>query len=300
MKKLFVLFLLVALVPFTVGCNGLWDFDDDEDAAPTGTLVLSRVFPAGLLAGNLRAAAVTLNFSNLFMNVVRGGVTHRLNHRSHTNTANGVEVEFAAVLPLTTIDSLEGQAVTVEIQIQPEGVTAPVVVVPAAPYTLPTTIVVNTPPADLAATTVVTPESVASITEDLVAIDNTITVSSFKVTAIKFGNATLSSTPTPVAPASTYTFTVETDAAYTNTTVPTWEVTVAHTNGTTKTFKSTDTVSPLAVTYNEGKTIATIVVTPTTAYPINGGVYTIALQKTSAVNGTAALTLPAAVAINVQ
>jgi hypothetical protein len=31
MKKLFVIFLLVSLVPFTVGCNGLWDFDDDDD-----------------------------------------------------------------------------------------------------------------------------------------------------------------------------------------------------------------------------------------------------------------------------
>lgn len=59
MRKLFVLFLLVALVPFTVGCNGLWDFDDDDDpvAVPRATVVMTpSVQVPAALAASLRTA----------------------------------------------------------------------------------------------------------------------------------------------------------------------------------------------------------------------------------------------------
>lgn len=57
MKKLFVLFLLVALVPFTVGC-GL--FGDNDDTTPINVAKLkASVTMPGSLAGSLRAAKNT-------------------------------------------------------------------------------------------------------------------------------------------------------------------------------------------------------------------------------------------------
>jgi uncharacterized protein YjdB len=58
-KKFFsftiAIFLLISMVGL-VGCNGLWDFDDDDDVAPTiafkipGQVALAQNAPAGLLA----------------------------------------------------------------------------------------------------------------------------------------------------------------------------------------------------------------------------------------------------------
>ncbi|HMM59152.1 MAG TPA: hypothetical protein PKC25_03370 [Candidatus Rifleibacterium sp.] len=57
MKKLFVLFLLVALVPFTVGC-GL--FGDNEDTTPVNIAKLkaSVTMPDNLAGNSLRAVKV--------------------------------------------------------------------------------------------------------------------------------------------------------------------------------------------------------------------------------------------------
>jgi hypothetical protein len=59
MRKLFVLFLLVALVPFTVGCNGLWDFDDDDDPVlvkAATSVVKPVVTVSSAIAAGLRAS----------------------------------------------------------------------------------------------------------------------------------------------------------------------------------------------------------------------------------------------------
>ncbi|PKL45286.1 MAG: hypothetical protein CVV42_18840 [Candidatus Riflebacteria bacterium HGW-Riflebacteria-2] len=56
MKKLFVLFLLVALVPFSVGCS-LWGNDEDLDVIPV-TVTAKAVVPA--VGISLRAAATSV------------------------------------------------------------------------------------------------------------------------------------------------------------------------------------------------------------------------------------------------
>lgn len=74
MKKLFVLFLLISLVPFTVGCN-LFGGDDD-DSAPVNVAKLSAAatLPASAGAANLRGVAVAANkFKNVTMKI--GDVT---------------------------------------------------------------------------------------------------------------------------------------------------------------------------------------------------------------------------------
>jgi methionine-rich copper-binding protein CopC len=60
MRKLFVIFLLTALIPFTTGCNGLWDFDDDNDiaaAAKPSVVVVkpSITLPTSFVTPSLRA-----------------------------------------------------------------------------------------------------------------------------------------------------------------------------------------------------------------------------------------------------
>ncbi len=133
MKKLFVLFLLVALVPFSIGC---WGDDDDDTVLPTKTLTLAKVLPANTFAGTLRGA-VSLQWSNLFMNVVKSGTTVKLPYKIHTATADGVKVVFEATVYETFFDSVNGQSVQTEIQIQPTGVANPVTVVSAVTETLP-------------------------------------------------------------------------------------------------------------------------------------------------------------------
>lgn len=61
MRKLFVLFLLVALVPFTVGCNGLWDFDDDSDPALVKAAAAS-VKPVVTVSSSVVSASLRAKF----------------------------------------------------------------------------------------------------------------------------------------------------------------------------------------------------------------------------------------------
>lgn len=75
MKKLFVLFLLVALVPFTVGC-GL--FGDNDDTTPVNLPVLSASLSAYPVPASLRADAAGLAY---------------VNSKNVTMTINGIELK---------------------------------------------------------------------------------------------------------------------------------------------------------------------------------------------------------------
>lgn len=75
MKKLFVLFLLVALVPFTVGCSLFGSNYDDPETPPTfKTATAKAVIPAAL-AANIRAVAI--NEGDLFYGwkIIKNGIT---------------------------------------------------------------------------------------------------------------------------------------------------------------------------------------------------------------------------------
>ncbi len=70
MKKLFVLFLLAALVPFTVGC-GLFGDNDDTTPVNLTRLSASATLPVSA-ASNLRGAAVAANTFRNFVMTING------------------------------------------------------------------------------------------------------------------------------------------------------------------------------------------------------------------------------------
>ncbi len=294
MKKLFVLFLLVALVPFTVGCS-LWGHDKDEDVIEPTAITLAKTFPAGTLGGDLKAAAIALKWNMLFLRV--NG--NRFGYKNHENTETGVKVYFQATLPLMTAETILGQTVPVEVLIEPKtGVE--VTVVAAANEAIPTsakTSTLTSAPSTTAVSSI--PATVEQAIKDALAATGDTVAAAFEVDTIKFGAteiSTSSTTPTSITKANSYVFTVKLSEAYANTASPTWTVAVKDTADTTaKTLTNDTSSSPLAVT-SADKTTVTITVTPSATYPMNvNKTFSIVLTATNAVNaaGTAA-TLPAA------
>jgi len=97
MKKLFVLFLLISLVPFTVGCSLFGD--DDDDSAPVNVAKLSAAatLPASAGAANLRGVAVAANkFKNVKMKI--GGVTLDAVTEEPDSTSANYTVTFEKVV----------------------------------------------------------------------------------------------------------------------------------------------------------------------------------------------------------
>lgn len=281
MKKLFVLFLLVALVPFSIGC---WGDDDDDTVLATKTLSLTKTLPAGTFAGTLRGAVV-LQWSNLYMNVVKSGSTVKLPYKDHSATADGVKVIFEAVVAETFFDSVNGQSVDTEVLILPAGISTPVTVVSLTTETLPT--LTSGVSAD-------TPTSVATV--DIAAIEAKIveqgaTVADpYEITSVKFGEteiATSSAAPTQVASASTYTFVVALSAAYDypTTASPTWKLAVQNTaaGSTEKVIVNTSSTGPVTVTESvDKKTLTVLVTTDATNKLTIGQTYSIVLRETDA------------------
>lgn len=300
MKKFLVLFLLVSLVPFTVGCR-LFDKGDDV-SDPTTTLRLSAVVPAGEFVPSIRAAAVYLRYSEMFMELKESGRTIRLNYESHEAIPEGVRINFAAAVASSRFNSLKGKATFYSVKLQPAGLTEPVVVVDSTAYTVPSKIVAGTapdahiPPAENVKT--------AEVEDAITAIDRNATFPKFKVTDVLHGTTELSTvkaSPTEVSSAASYTFVVKADKSYANTSVPTWKVRVANVKDGGRFVITTVDVDYATVTYNAAKTEATIVVTPAAGTPLTEGeTYSIVLQETNAVDadGTA-LTLPKACYIKV-
>lgn len=311
MKKLFVLFLLVALVPFTVGC-GLFGDNDDTTPITTSTLTLSRLFPSGSFASlSLRpATSIVLNYNDLFMNITVNGTKIRLSYKQKTIKATGVEVEFTAPVLQNVIDTIKGTSVPVEIQIQPAGVAVPVVVVTSQSIAIPSTLTSGTTPVALD-TTPVTVKSDDDILTAIKAENPTIVAPEIATyEAVASHGAYIVSTklaePTMIMLDSNgkYNFGVTFNHDYANAAAPTFTIKVSHVKAdgtviTSSTFKSTDTTSPVAVAWtNNSKKEASIVVTPvTTTYDLTTGeIYWIALEATDAtatVNGTSVkATLP--------
>ncbi len=98
MRKLFVLFLLISLVPFTVGCNGLWDFDDDDDPVVTAKPAVvkpSVVLPPSLVSPSIRAQQ---DYTEVFI------VYNNIEYYSNGITGPDANGDYTLTFPDITID----------------------------------------------------------------------------------------------------------------------------------------------------------------------------------------------------
>jgi len=303
MKKLFVLFLLVALVPFSVGCS-LWGHDEDTDVLATKVLTLGKVFPADSFVENLRPAAIALKWEMLFMRV--NG--QKLFYKGKALGENGMTVFFQASIPETTLETISGKSVTVEVILEPkDGVE---VEISKTTETIPAAAVTTTAPTSLTPTTVEVSETeittipTAEITEALGTdtIGEPIKVTSITVSGVTGEVSTNSAAPTELTSAQSYVFTVKLSEAIPSTiTTPTWTVTVKDSaDAAAKTITSTDTNSPIVVAYNADKTEMTVTVTPTANYPMNvGKTFSILLSATN-VKNSIGVALPTARFIKIK
>ena len=85
MKKLFVLFLLVSLIPFAVGCSLFGDDSDDSASVNMTTLTASAKLPASAGKPSLRAATAD-KFANVTMKI--GDVTLKAVSEEPTDNTN--------------------------------------------------------------------------------------------------------------------------------------------------------------------------------------------------------------------
>jgi len=291
MKKLFVLFLLVALVPFTVGCS-LWGHDEDRDVLETKTITLAKVFPADteLSEGNLKPAAIVLKWSQLFM-MVNG---NRFGYWKHEMTTAGVKVLFQRTLPVAAANEILGKTVLVQVFIAPKtGVEVPVTAEASEPISSSAETTSETSAPALEEVTEIPATVETAIATELAKTGDTIDTTKFEVssvTVLKATNetpvATESAKATPVTISATQpaTFTVTLNHPCDSTST-TWEVAVQNTAaGTTeKVITSSSTNSPLKVTQSTDKTSFTILVTPNDTYKLTvGQTYSIILVKTNA------------------
>ncbi len=312
MKKLFALFLLVALVPFTVGC-GLFGDNDDTSPITTSTLTLARLFPAGTLGGgSLRGATIAFNYNDLFMYITVNRAQIKLIYAGVTRKALGDEVKFSAPVLPSVIETINtNKSVVAEVLIQTSEMTTPVTVVPQA--TLPVTADLptsgSTSPTALETAPITT---IPSQNDFLKAVETanptlgTVTPAFYEAT-VKYGTSDISKSITAnpmtmiMLENGKYNFSATFNQDYANPDKPTFTFTVNHIKAdgtviTSNTFKSTDTTSPITVSWSDKKT-ASIVVTPNSTYDLTRGeIYHITLSATDAyamVNGVKVLpTLP--------
>jgi hypothetical protein len=210
MKKLFVIFLLVSLIPFTVGCNGLWDFDDDDDPVSTTKFTMSRILPAGTFA--VRPSTAYVQDLTFYVN----GIT--MTYLTHEVNDDGtIKVTFQAVVPTTTYNAKirdeAGNNIYAYIMLDNNVLEA-------------TTTTISLPGRDALDKTVVT--ATASIT-----LPTGTTV--FKATSVEVNNTPVGTDSKNITTVNTLNpiFQLEFSEAPTNLTSANWEVTVSHVNATT-------------------------------------------------------------------
>jgi hypothetical protein len=110
MKKLFVIFLLVSLVPFTLGC---WGSDSDDPAVTYQNVLVNQKLPAGSFAANALEAK---NFINLTYVLTINGKDEIFYYKSHK--AEGNEIVFTFYKPVAStsftsyVDQIKSQPVT--------------------------------------------------------------------------------------------------------------------------------------------------------------------------------------------
>jgi hypothetical protein len=241
MRKLFVLFLLVSLVPFTVGCNGLWDFDDDDDPVAMKTLTSKVSFPAATVSAgaNIRAA-VAYTGLELVINGVRfkpSSAVYNDNTTPDDVTDDTVEVTFTATVPVNqvptgsqTMKVTSGTTTLVEATINLGATSPDSITISVTSTGVTTTVTVGTKTSR--------PEP-ATIIEQPLRTD----LPTFTVDSVTYGATAVTSSATTAITVNTLnpTFRVNFSAAPDNLTTATWEVYVKSlTTGTNFTLKSTD------------------------------------------------------------
>ena len=127
MRKLLVIFLLVALVPFTVGCNGLWDFDDDDDvvAAKRSTIVVnpSITVPntvAASIRGQQEAELVTLTYGGtnyVPKTITRGATTTTLTFQITIDNSNNALPFNGNTETLAVTLNIAGVAIPINVEV---------------------------------------------------------------------------------------------------------------------------------------------------------------------------------------
>lgn len=140
MKKLFVLFLLVALVPFTVGC-GL--FGDNDDTTPVNLPTLKASISGFAFPGNLRAATLEQFLAkNIFLRVGAA----RLRPVKVVDKGNNIhDVDFQDAVDPTVYSQIVSSLELIEVRVDVNGTLAapayvpPTFVVAANPVVIPVT-----------------------------------------------------------------------------------------------------------------------------------------------------------------
>jgi hypothetical protein len=289
MRKLLVIFLLVALVPFTVGCNGLWDFDDDDDvtAAKRASLVVrpSVTVPATAITASMRAQQSVSQF--VMTDPVTGNtyaptsITPALGTVGATEHVLGYEI---------TLDNTNNAYVSTTSN---TGLVNFTLVVNGTTVTVPVTVnAVST--ASTAVTTATVSIAVDATTGQVTAtVDGTAQTPVAAVTnyvqSVKFGNteiSTVSTTPTTVNntnPSFTVFF------ANDVTTVNSWQVYVENTaaNGGKFTLDSTDQNESSLFTIAQNGKAFSVKVGSKTGYTLKAGATYKVVLKAASVDGTA-------------
>lgn len=102
MKKLFVLFLLLSLVPFTVGC---WN-DDDDDEIVYNKVLLNQTLPAGSFAANAIEAA---KFEKLTYKIVIAGKEYIFYYQSHRAEGSNIVFTFSKSVASSSYAAFVGE-----------------------------------------------------------------------------------------------------------------------------------------------------------------------------------------------
>lgn len=190
MKKLFVLFLLVALVPFTVGCS-LWGHDEDLDVLPV-TITAKAVVPAAGLSA-LRAAAVSV-VGTAYENYTLTVGTQVLNAYMYETVGTNVEITFRAEVTSAQKAAFEAQTGVVNVTLS-DGVkteTASVNMTTAGTITVTVTVDAVTGNTEI---------SGVAVNGTAVADENIATGGTYSITSVTVGGNTLGSTAATYATA---------------------------------------------------------------------------------------------------
>ncbi|MDD3148682.1 MAG: hypothetical protein PHD82_15415, partial [Candidatus Riflebacteria bacterium] len=272
---------------------------------------------AGSFAGNLRAAtSISLNYSDLFMNITVSGTKIRLAYKKHINKPAGVEVEFCGLVWPETIDVVKGAAIPAEILIVPSNIPGAIpVIVVSETIVVPSTITSSTTatpvaPAGVSTTTPVTvsPTVEIDVLTEVKKIDSTATIASpYVLSSVTFGSSpvanTTSGAPFLLMAASSYVFTATMNQAYTNVSVPIFTLQMDNLSDNRSLVFTGEPY--IAVAWNEAKTIATITFTPSSTdinYQLESGkTYCFKLTSTNAVGAAGVkFTMPAPIYIAVR
>lgn len=285
MKKLFVLFLLVALVPFTVGCS-LWGQDEDRDVLDSAKVEISAKVPASIVSasGALRAA---VGYSTLTMTI--DGITLNAVSISALDADGKYTIVFnSGLLTLAQRAFLtDGTADTCTIVSTVGGVATDVL-----------SFSLNLTSTTAVAFTVASDGTVSMVSGGTTTGTPTLgAIPSLKVTSVTLGGTALTASATTAVPTNSVTpvFAVNFDNAISTLTGVAWKVDVTHVSATGATVKaysldSTVTADAGLFTVNNDAASATVNVTlVAAAAPKNlepGNIYKVKLTA-SALKSTA-------------